>query len=249
MDYMTLIISFVILMIIFVGFSAFVLQRVFVANTDGAIERLESEYAEATQKQAELNKKLRQADDELTKRKTEARDLAEKMRSQTEEETKEERDKIIKEAREEGEQIIAKAKGATESLRKELEKEMDSKFIGYSMRIITNILSEKAKGAFDQVLVDEFLNDLQQIEPSKIPPNVKEIEIVSTAEVKEDTRTKTQAILKEKLGQDFNITTKQDKELGGGMILKFGSMTVDGSLSNLIRKEGLQLRQEVDDRV
>ena len=116
MDYTTLIISFVVLMIIFISFSAFILNRVFVSNTDGAIQRLDQEYASATKKQSELNKRLRQAD---------------------------------------------KAKTATETLRLEMEKEMDSKFIQFSMQILNNILGDHSKGAFNQVLVDEYLEKLK----------------------------------------------------------------------------------------
>ncbi len=244
----TLIISFVIFMIVFVGLAGFILHRVFVANTDGAIQRLDNEYADATKKQAELNRKLRQSDEELAKRRAEARELTEKLRSETEEETKTERDNIIQKARAEGEEIIAKAKGATETLRKELEKEMDAKFIQYSMRILNTILADHAKGAFNQVLVDEYLTKLKDADLSKIGPDVKDVEVTAAGEIADDVKSKISATLKEKVGRDFNVTVKQDKELGGGIALKFGSMALDGSLNGLIRQEGLKMQQEVDDR-
>ncbi|MFT7538288.1 MAG: F0F1-type ATP synthase membrane subunit b/b' [Lysobacterales bacterium] len=248
MDYTTLIVSFVVLMIIFISFSAFILNRVFVSNTDGAIQRLDQEYASATKKQSDLNKRLRQADEELTKKRAEAKQLSDKMRTDAEEETKIERDKIITKAREESEEIIVKAKKATETLRIEMEKKADTKFIQYSMSILNEILGEHAKDAFNKVLVDEYLEKLKDIDMGNINSSVKELEIVSATAISEDTKKQISSVVDKKIGRSITVKGVVDKGIGGGIILRFGSMALDGSLNGLIREQGTQLQQQVDDR-
>jgi len=55
-----------------------------------------------------------------------------------------------------------------------------------------------------------------------------------------------QRIVKEKLKRDISVDASTDTNLGGGALLKFGSMTLDGSLKNLIREECTVLTEKVD---
>ena len=37
-----------------------------------------------------------------------------------------------------------------------------------------------------------------------------------------------------------------DPEIGGGVILKFGSLTLDGSIKNIIRETGLTMQAQME---
>src|SRR3989304_9235102 len=133
MEYKEMVVSFLVLMFFVCGVIIFVIHRALISSTDGAVKRLNDEIAKASAKQAELSNKIKKADEELAKRQAEARDLANKMRSDAEQASKEEREKIIAKARAESEQIIAKAQNAKETIRREIQKEMDAKAVNFSM--------------------------------------------------------------------------------------------------------------------
>lgn len=246
MEFKGLIFSFIGLMLIVCGAIIFGLHRALVSSTEGAVKRLNDEIANATAKQNELSKKLKQADDDLAKRQAEAKELAQKMRSDAEEESKAEREKIVNKARQEGEDIIAKAQGAKEKIQKDLEKEFDVKVVQYGMKILNFILSHKAKGSLDEALINEFLDGLKDVDMSRISPEIKTVELVSLTELDGNMKDKFAKVIKDKLNRDVTINSVVDKELGGGIILKFGSMALDGSVKNLIKEAGNILKQDIE---
>ena len=246
MEFTGLIVQFLVLTFIVAGVIIFFLHRSLVYSTEGAVKRLNDEIAKAQRKQSELSEKLRQADEELTKRQAEARQLAEKMRSDAETASKDEREKLIAQARKEGEEIIAKAQGAKEKLKLELEKQMDVMAIKFGMQILNNILSQKGQGALNDVLIEEFLASLKNVDMSRIGSDIKSVELVTLNPIDENRKNQLVKLVKEKLNRDIALNNTTDLKIGGGAILKFGTMALDGSIQNLIREEALALQKQIE---
>lgn len=248
MEFTSMIISFVVLMFIICGVIIFVLHRALIAGTEGAVNRLNEEIAKTNAKQQELNQKLREADDELQQRRKEAKELAEKMRSEAEEQSKAEREKIISKARQEAEEIIAKAQGSKEQIRKDLEKEFDIRAIDFSIQILNKVLSQKAKGVLGEILMSEFLENLKNTDMSKISPDIKRAEVVTLAPIDSNMKSQIGQIIKSKLNREVEITSKTDESIAGGVVLKFGSMALDGSLISFMKETAIGLQETVDKR-
>ena len=162
-------IRFIILMFVLVGGIAFIFRLIMFNSAEGAVKRLSDEIAKANAKQAELSKKIKEADEDLAKKQAEAKDLANKMRADAEEASKQEREKIINQARKEGEEIIAKAQGAKEKMREEIERNNEMRMISYSTTILGKILSQKAQGALQSLLIASLL--LHMADTSNLPMN------------------------------------------------------------------------------
>ena len=248
MEFTWFVIKFLLLTFVVSGVIIFILHRTLVSSTEGAVNRLNEEIAKANAKQAELSIKIKAADEELAKRKQEAKELAEKMKSDAETESKEQREKMIQTARKESEDIIAKAQGAREMIRKELEKEMDMRAIEFSMKILNDILSEKTKGALDETLLSEFFANLQNLDMSKIGRDISTVEVVTLNALSSDKVSQLKLVLKSKLNRDVDIKSVTDPQLGGGVLLKFGSMAIDGSIKNLIRESAVEIQETVESR-
>ena len=241
--------GFLTLMFIVVVFISLALRWVYISSTKGAMKRLEEDIAKANAKQAELSNKLKEAEEELMKRKAEARQLAEKMRADAEEASKAERERIISEARKEAEEIITKAQNSKDKIRQELQKEFDLKVYETAMKILNDILSEKAKGAFDEVLVEEFLDALKDTDMSRINQDINEVEVITQNELAPSVKSKIEEILKDKLRRDVSINASVDASLGGGIILKFASMALDASMKNFIREKVHMLMSQTEEGV
>jgi len=244
-----IIVQFLVLTFFVSGVIIFFLHRALVFSTEGAVKRLNDEIAKAGAKQAELSNKIKQADEELEKRRQEAKQLANKMRTDAEEEIKAERDKIISKARAEAEDIITKAQGAKDKLRLDLEKEFDMKVLRASGEILTAVLSGAVKGQLDASLISEFLAQLKNVDMTRITPDVTTAEVITLNALSDAGKKEFTSLLKDKLGRDITIKNTVDEHIGGGAILKFGSMALDGSVQNSIREKTTAMQQQVAARL
>ncbi|MDP8213358.1 MAG: F0F1 ATP synthase subunit delta [Candidatus Zapsychrus exili] len=243
---MGLIIKFLVLTFIVAGGIIFFLHRSLVASTEGAVQKLNEENNRMAAQQEELSKKIKEASEELAEKQKEASELTNRMRSEVEEEFRAERDKIVGKAREEGEDIIAKAQGSKEKIRFDMEKDNDIKVVKYAMEILNDVLSEESKGPLDDVLIKEFLEKLKDIDMSRISADINTIDIVGFNPVNDFVKSQILSIVKDKLGRDVSVNTSTDESIGGGLILRFGSMALDGSVQNLIRERGIVMQEQIE---
>ena len=242
-----MILQFLVLTAVVSGAIIFFLHRTLIASTDGAVKRLNTETEMVRSKQKELNEKIKQADEELAKRKKEADDLSRKMMEDAETKAKEEREKIVVKARQEGEEIIAKAHGTKDKIVKALEKDMELKAVDYAAEILNAVLSDKIKGILDQELVSEFIESVEKVDMSKIGPDMNTIDIVSAQPVTEEIKMKLAGIVKSKLQRDITVNATTEPKVVGGVVLKFGSLALDGSLQNFIKEKSIALKQKAEE--
>jgi F0F1-type ATP synthase delta subunit len=165
------------------------------------------------------------------------------MRSEAEQESRAQREKVIADSRREGEEIITKAQEAAEKLKEDMLKEIDIKAVDFGIQSLLSVLSEKGKGSLNKALSDEFTENLKTIDMSRLSPDVNEMEIISIEEVGSSYTDALKKIVKDKLKRDVAVKTSVDHKLGGGIIVKFGSMAIDGSLKNMLREEAVRMKE------
>lgn len=241
-----LILQFIVLTAVVTGTIIFFLHRVLIASTDGAVKRLNTETEAVRTKRSELDRKIKEAEEELAKRKKEAEDLAKKMKEEAEEGARAEREKMVKKAREEGEEIIAKAQHTKDQLREEIRKELTLKIIDYSAQLLTAVLSGKTKGALNAELVDEFLVNLEKMDMSQVDADLNSADIVCASPLSVAAGDKLSKLLKSKLNRDIKINTAIDPNIVGGVVLRFGSLALDGSLQNSLLEAGEELKKKAE---
>ena len=243
-----LMLQFLILTTIVLGVGAFFLKTMLFNTTEGAVNHLNKETELVRGKQVELDKKIKEANEELEKKKKESQDLINKMTITAEEVAKVEREKIVNKARAEGEEIIAKAEARKDDIRKALEKEMDTKAVDFTIEILNTVLSQKAQGALEDKLNHEFLETLRTVDMALIGEDVHSAEIITANTLAEDVKTEVAKILKEKLKREITVQTANDPKVVSGMILRFGSLNLDGSLAALLRSNAIALKEKVEKR-
>lgn len=241
-----MIVQFLILQTIFFGIVIFVLKKVLHDDTKGAVNRLNKETEEVRAKQAELNEKIKLANEELERRKKEADALVAKMTDEATEKAKEEREKLVSKARQEGEEIIAKAQATKEAMRKQIQKDVETKMVDFSVEILNTVLTQKSGAALHDSLIEDFLTELAKIDMAMITGEVNEAEIITAVPIEKKNKERLSAILKEKLKRDINIKTTEDIKIVSGAILRFGSLVLDGSLHNFFKEAGVAIREKIE---
>ena len=231
---------------VFFGVIIFFLRRIMLSSTDSAVKRLNSETEAVRAKQAELNRKIKEADEELTKRKKEAEDLTRKMKEEAEEVARTEREKMVKKAREEGEEIISKAQRTKDLIRTEIIKEMELKTIDFSAQILGTVFSEKSRKVLDAQLLADFLESLDKMNLTEVAVETDTAEMITAVEVDNAVKQHLADLLKEKLKSEIKVKNTVNSQILGGAILRFGSLAVDGSLQNMIKDASVALKQKTE---
>lgn len=241
-----LIIQFLLLTAIISGVLIFVLHRVFVSSVEGAKKRLEHDAEAARAREAELNRKIKQADEELAARKKELDQLEQKMKNELEAEANKHREELIVKARADAEEIIVKAQNAADGIRHDIEKQMELKIIDHATAILGSVLTRRAKAALEQDLVEEFMEQLKNIDMSKISLDIKKADVVTTVGISDADLKRMSAIIKEKASREIALSVKVDPAHLAGIIIQFGSLQLDGSLKTAVRDAALVLKTDVE---
>lgn len=241
-----LIIQFLVLTTFISGGIIFALYMVLIRTVDGAKQRLERDAEAARKREAELNQKIREADAQLQQRKKELDVMEKKMRQELEEQAAKQKEEIIGKARTEAEDIIVKAQNARDQIRKELEKNYEIKTVEYSVKIIGEVFSNTLKDTIDKELFKEFVVKLKGVDFSRLGPDVKSADIITANPLEQAAITTISAIFKEKLGRELTFNPKIDKTIIHGVVLRFESLMLDGSLQNSFKEASAVLRQQIE---
>ena len=247
MDPMAMIlIKALILGAIVTGFLGFIFIKVVSKSTETSVSRLNRETEVVRGKQAELNQKIKEANEELQRRRKEADELLSKMKTDAESTARGEREQIVNKARAEAEEIIAKAQKTKEDMRKALEKDLELKAIDFMVILADEIFSAKVRTALNHDLIDEFLDSLQKVDMSMVNDAIGEAEVVSVGPLEEKFKLRVGDILKKKLGRPVELKLKEDKKILAGIVIRFESLRLDGSLANIMKEKGVEMKERLE---
>ncbi|MBF0331794.1 MAG: F0F1 ATP synthase subunit delta [Candidatus Omnitrophica bacterium] len=241
-----LIIQFLFLTAIISGAIIFTLHRVFISSVEGAKQRLERDAEAARTKEVELNRKIKQADEELAARKKELDQIEQKMKLDLEAAANKHREELVTKARADAEEIIVKAQNAADGVRRDIEKQMELKIIDHAVSILAVVLSKRAKVALEKDLVDEFIEQLKNVDMSKISLDIKKAEVVTSCAIADADLKRIAEIIKSKAGRDIALTSKVDGAHICGVVIQFGSLLLDGSMKTAVKDSALALKAETE---
>ncbi len=242
----SLIIQFLILTVVISGAVIFALYMILIKTVDGAKQRLDRDAEAARQREAELNQKIKEADAELLRRKKELDVIEKKMRQESEEAATKQREEIVQKARTEAEDIIVKAQNAREAIRREIEKAMELKIVDYATKVTSEVFSTQSKDALDRQLFKEFIEKLEQVDMSRLGPDIKVADVITANPLDQAALNDVAAIFKTKLGREIKLNPKIDKTVAGGVVLQFESLVLDGSLQKFFKDTAFVIKQDVE---
>ena len=246
MDLSMLLIKAVVAGMVFVGIGGFFIWKFSKDTIDKDLNRLNKETEVVRGKQTELNEKIKQASEELAKRKAEADALVVKMTEDAESKAKEEREKLVAKARQEGEEIIVKANNTKDDIRKAIIKEMDLRAVDFTAMILDNVLSKEGRSALDECLIAEFIESLIKMDMEMITDEIQTAEVVTASPLSESMRNRLSDALLKKLNRAITVNATADPKILSGMILRFGSLALDGSLKNMVRESATGLKEKLE---
>jgi F0F1-type ATP synthase delta subunit len=238
-----LIIGFIIAQVVILGVVLGLLRRLIFSDTNSAINRLTKLDNMNREKEKLLARKLEQAQKQIDEQKQLIQDEEQKIKAEARRAANQLHEDIIRKAKEEGDEIIKKAQATRDQIKMDAVIEAESKMIEICGEVLIKTLSQVINEQINAKLVEEFISELDKADLTKINSDVSEIEIISSLPVVPAEEEKIKTILSTKLKRPIRLYTKEDPRLLGGILMKIGTMVVDGSLSERINETAQQLKQ------
>ncbi|MFC1645940.1 F0F1 ATP synthase subunit delta [Candidatus Omnitrophota bacterium] len=232
MPWVQIIVLLIIASIGLILFLRYILTRHF-TNVTGRLDELTKDYAT---KQAELDKRFRQAKQEYQDIIIKAKKDAEASRDKLLKEANDEKERIVNEARQRSEDMVGQAERTCEFLKREIDQKIEQGSLSKACELLQDSLPDNFRQQIHELWMKDASKTEFQIGRLNLPKDIKEVKIVSafalTKQLREDLHEK----LKKRLGGNINLKGEVDAGLVAGCIITIGSVVIDASLKYKIQQ-------------
>jgi F0F1-type ATP synthase membrane subunit b/b' len=219
----------------------FVLRRIMYSSSFEETKRLQQLSAENSKRAQELAAKIEGAEKqyqeslevaemEIRRLKAEAKADCEKLKEET-----------VSHARQEAERIVKQALNTKEKIREELEAGLQQKSVNQAVMLIQEVLGSKNMFLLHDGFVKSTLEEIAKVDASKLNVNTDKGELIIAGKISEEDKQKLIALVCEKTGRNISLEESLNKSLLAGLVVKIGSLVLDGSLSAKFRESAERL--------
>ncbi|MDD4202956.1 MAG: F0F1 ATP synthase subunit delta [Candidatus Omnitrophica bacterium] len=229
---------------LFMGVIVFALKKIIFTDTNSSINRLNAERNMTEKKRRELERQKKEFEEQCKEKIVLVEKEAEKIKMEAIAQAEEKGKEFIDKARKQAEETVQKAFLAKEVFKKNVIQEIDSKVVDYCNMIVAHMFLEKMRKEFETSLANDFLKELEKVDPLHLQ-DVEAVTVISRFELEKEILDKIQKILEGKVEKEVKIETKQEESVIGGILLQFGTMVLDGSLSNILKDSISQIKKDL----
>ncbi len=238
-----LIIQLVIVQAIVFAILVFFLKKLIFTDTNSALHRLSDARSLTEKKQDELEKKTKGCEEECRQKIEAAKKEAETIIKETRAKAEEDSKALISQARAEAEEIIKKASSVKDKMRQSILKDMNVKAVDFAKDLLDKTLEGDISERYNEHLVESFIKELSNIDTKHISSEINTIEVISRYKLASSTRDRIKDIFRDKLKREVEIVEKIDNAVLGGVILKFGTLILDGSVASKIKEASEEIKK------
>ncbi|MSR77427.1 MAG: hypothetical protein EXS63_04290 [Candidatus Omnitrophica bacterium] len=228
---------------IFVGL-IFLLRHFMKGNVKGELGHLDRLNDELLKRDGELKRRITAAEQEYTIRMSKAEQEISTRYLQAKQEVTKTLEDNREQALKEREKIIGEAISTREKIRHEIMAEMENTAIEYSKQVLGEFFTGELKKLLHDILMNQLIEAVEsfQVERFQIKTDTAEFKLAES--LTPELRTKIQKTLKTKIGHEIKLKEEVDLSLVGGAVLQFGSLVIDGSMSNLLKDAAARMKKE-----
>lgn len=243
-----LIISLILLQILIFAGLIFMLKRMFVRNVVSATKHLDELNQDYVKKEEEASRQLEEAKQKAQEIVSKATDEAENLKGRIIKESNDEGDAIVKEARAKSDDIIQQADKTRQRLLSEVDERVAKEAIDRACELIQHALPEQLKqDAHSQGVEELIASGFTKLERLRIPPDIREIKIISAFKLNETQRKSLSKKLKDALGHEAVLKEEVDPAMVAGIVINIGSLVLDGSLKNKIQEQAKNVKHAANE--
>ncbi len=222
----------------------FVLRKIMYSASFKETKRLQQLSQENARRTQELAKKIEEAETEYKRRIYGAEEEMRRLKAQAQQEIEQLRQESLSKAKQESERIVNQALNAKEKIKEEIEAQMRGKSIALASKLTARILASKNQRLLHEGLIDEILEEIEKIEPSKLQVKVDKGELITPYEIAKAKKDKIASLLSRKTGKEISLEEKIAAEMIAGITIKLGSLVIDGSLAGKLKEAAEIVKKE-----
>jgi len=208
----------------------FVIKKLLLNDTMQAVARIRRAEAEVRKREESIQQEIANHEREFQRKKTEAEEELQAKREASEKDLSRLREQIIDEAKREASKLLDQARKDEANIRQQVLKQMEEKAVDYGAELFRLVFSERITSDLNNMLISELLDALDEIDGDTITVETDEVVVRSSHPMGIEQKERLRKLLMDKFGIDVKINEDVDDTLIGGLILKLGSLEIDGSL-------------------
>lgn len=243
-DTLTLLMPVVVIHAVVLVAVIFVIRRLLLSDTLRAVEKVKEAETEVRRREEGIRKEIEEHEREFTRKKADAEDEMQKQKKVAEKELTQLRDEITADAKEEAERIMEQARRNESKFREQIAQDMEKKAVEYGGQVFSLVFSEKTGLEVNKQFTGELLDALEDIDATSITVDATDVDFVSSHPMDPDQKARLEQLLAEKFGVNVKIRERIQEDLMAGLILKLGSLEIDGSLRNRCEEALVEVKKE-----
>ncbi|MDD5438963.1 MAG: F0F1 ATP synthase subunit delta [Candidatus Omnitrophica bacterium] len=221
-----------------------VLRNIFFSDTNSALNRLNDARVQTEKKQAELEEKMVKCEEECRRHIEDSQKKAEEVMNKAIQDAEQRSRDILEKARNQSQEIAQKANEAKDKMRADITREAENKLIDIGCSIVGRMIPEQISDKFNESLYEDFLNELNTSDANYIK-DCKEAEVITVRGISDAYIKKFKEIVSKKVSHNVEFTTKKDPSIMGGVMLRFGTLVLDGSIRKKLKETSEQMKKEL----
>lgn len=214
----------------------FFLRILFYRHLSLALARLKKLNEENLAREEVLKKELERATRERESEIAKGREEGKKMVKEAKKEAERIKDESFLQAKEQVKAIIADAEKRAKRIEEDLRLKLDEQTLEISCEMVKHIFKGKGKDALHSDIIDELIGEINSIDKEKLKTDQKQVLVSSAYPLSAEQKKKLESILFSKTGTRFSIEEKIEKDIVMGIVVKLGTLVIDGSLRNKLKR-------------
>ena len=221
-----------------------VIRKMLLSDTVSAVDRIGEAETELRRYEERLRQEMQQHEEELATQRRQAETDMSSAREKTEGEIQQMRDQIVEDARREAADVMDKARKSERKLREQVAFEMEEKAVDFGGKVFRLVFSDRLNEIVNAQFVDELLDALEETDAAGITVDASEADFSSSHPLEPEQKARLQSILADKFGINIEVNESVREELLAGLVMKIGSLEIDGSLLSRYQEAVTELKKE-----
>jgi ATP synthase F1 delta subunit len=212
------------------------LRLLFYRHLSSALARLkrlneENLAREETLKQ-ELERAKREREAEIAKGREEAKNMIEQAKGEAEKF----KDESFAQTREKVKTMITEAERRGKRIEEESMRKLEERTLEFSCEMVKHIFKGKGRDALHRELIDELIEEIKTLDKQKLKTSETQAQLYSAYPLSSEQKKRLEDILSSKMGNTIILKEEIDKDIITGIVVKIGTLVIDGSLKNKLRR-------------
>lgn len=241
-----LLFQFILIQTVIFGMVIFFLRKIMLGSTESAVNRLNESYSEINARKEKLSKLIEEAEKEYEQKKQEAKRIARTMHEDAQQEVDEKRSRLLHKAHEEAEKILSDTMSAKDRIREDIRREEKMLAVDRSKVLLKEALGGLFEERIDELLIENFIEEFKGMDKANIPPSVEEVVLVTRAELSKDLLETITDSIEQRSGRKLKFNQEVDPQVVGGLVIKFGSLTLDGSVAGKLEEASIKEKKRIE---